>query len=299
MTGPAAQYPIRAVAKLTGLSIDTLRAWERRYGAVTPVRDGRGRLYSADDVERLRLLQRAVAAGHSIGRAATLGAEALRALTAERSPASAAPPADFSAIHAALRRLDGVALDRELAKHAATLPPIRLVEDVLLPAMRDAGGEWHRVRGGIASEHVMSATLRHLLGTFLRLYARDDRETRLLFATPSGDRHEVGILAAAMLAASHGVGVTYLGPDLPADEILAARDASGATVVVLGVTMEDAPGLSNELQRLAGHLPPNVELWLGGAAAVAQAHRLGARATTIADFAAFTHQLDHLARRSA
>ena len=54
------RYPIRAVSKLTGIAIDTLRAWERRYGAVTPVRDSRGRLYSDADVARLRLLHQAV-----------------------------------------------------------------------------------------------------------------------------------------------------------------------------------------------------------------------------------------------
>jgi DNA-binding transcriptional MerR regulator len=65
-------YPIRAVAKLTGLSIDTLRAWERRYAAVEPQRDDRGRLYSETDVRRLHLLRAAVERGHAIGRLATL-----------------------------------------------------------------------------------------------------------------------------------------------------------------------------------------------------------------------------------
>ena len=67
-----AQYPIRAVAKLTGIAIDTLRAWERRHRAVTPVRDDRGRMYTDADIARLRLLRGAVEHGHSIGRLAGL-----------------------------------------------------------------------------------------------------------------------------------------------------------------------------------------------------------------------------------
>jgi DNA-binding transcriptional MerR regulator len=66
--GSPPRYPIRAVARLTGLGIDTLRAWERRHNAVTPVRDERGRLYSGADVKRLQLLSAAVDRGHAIGR---------------------------------------------------------------------------------------------------------------------------------------------------------------------------------------------------------------------------------------
>ena len=76
----SAHYPIRAVSKLTGIAIDTLRAWERRHGAVTPIRDDRGRMYTDADVARLRLLKGAVEHGHSIGRLAGLGDEELRQL---------------------------------------------------------------------------------------------------------------------------------------------------------------------------------------------------------------------------
>ena len=62
----------------------------------------------------------------------------------------------------------------------------------------------------------MSSTVRNILGSFLRVYARPNVSARLLFATPAGERHELGTLGAAMLAASSGLGVAYLGPDLPA-----------------------------------------------------------------------------------
>src|SRR6187200_3531359 len=80
-TNPAG-YPIRAVSKMTGIGIDTLRAWERRYGAVTPTRDDRGRMYTEADVERLRLLNGAVERGHSIGRLAGLSNDQLTELCA-------------------------------------------------------------------------------------------------------------------------------------------------------------------------------------------------------------------------
>ena len=80
--GATASYPIRAVSRLTGIAIDTLRAWERRHGAVTPIRDDRGRMYTDADIARLRLLRGAVEHGHTIGRLAALSDAELRHLAA-------------------------------------------------------------------------------------------------------------------------------------------------------------------------------------------------------------------------
>ncbi len=73
-------YPIRAVAKMTGVPLDTIRAWERRYGAVTPQRSARGRIYSENEVQRLVLLRDAVARGHAIGQVADVADNDLKAL---------------------------------------------------------------------------------------------------------------------------------------------------------------------------------------------------------------------------
>lgn len=302
MTGAReATYPIRAVAKLTGVSIDTLRAWERRYGAVVPTRDDRGRLYSESDVARIRLLNQAVASGHSIGRVAALTDADLRRLITASAPAPApaaeghtpSAPADFGA---ALARFDSVGIDRELARLAAILTPADLVRQALLPALRDAGAQWNRRRGGIAREHLMSSAVQHLLGSFLRVHARSDARVRLLFATPSGDRHEIGILVAAMLAASQGLGVSYLGADLPAAQILEAAGAGRVDALVLGVTLP-TPSLARELRTIVRDLPPVVELWAGGAAAEHHRRLLGARGLVLPDFDGYLEQLARIGNR--
>ena len=298
--GRDAKYPIRAISKLTGISIDTLRAWERRYQAVTPSRDDRGRLYSEADIARLRLLHQAVLSGHSIGRAVALSNAELQRLQrpAAVTPSPAVPPlhTDF---RAALARFDGVAVDRELARLAAVMAPADLVRDVLLPTLREVGDEWYRGQDGIAREHLMSAALRHLLGSFLRLHAHPEAAVRLLFATPSGDRHEIGTLGAAMLAASRGLCVSYLGPDLPATQILeAVRAAGNVSVLVLGVTL---PGrlLARELRTIVRHLPSGIELWAGGAA-VEHYHRLiSTRGLVLPSIEAYLEQLTRLASRAA
>ena len=245
--GSPARYPIRVVSRLTGMAIDTLRAWERRHGAVTPARDDRGRMYTDADVARLRLLRAAVAQGHSIGRLAGLSDQDLRHLAAPAG-AAAAPAVDrgqrtaldTAALGAALHRYDAAGIDQEIARLAAILRPLDLLREVLMPVLVQVGDGWHRGRAGIAQEHLMSSTIRNILGSFLRLYPHPDAPARLLFATPSGERHEIGALGAAMLAASSGLGVAYLGPDLPAREIVESVKPAGAHVLVLGLTTASA-----------------------------------------------------------
>jgi MerR family transcriptional regulator, light-induced transcriptional regulator len=265
------RYPIGAVARLTGVAIDTLRIWERRYGVVTPARDERGRMYSEADVRRLQRLAAAVARGHAIGRVAKLPDAELEALLAVQPSAAASdvaagnghPP--IAALMRALAAYDADGLDRELGRLAVALPPRDLVHRVVLPVMKEVGDEWEAGRLTAGQEHLLSAALRNLLGALLRLSLASREGRRLLFATPSGERHEFGILAAAMLAALGGLGVVYLGPDLPAAQIQDAATLTESDVVLLGLTFASGQAESiEEVGALADRLPPSVELWIGG-----------------------------------
>jgi methanogenic corrinoid protein MtbC1 len=266
-------YPIRTVSKLTGLSLDTLRAWERRYGAVRPSRGERGRVYDEAAVRRLTLLRDAVARGYAIGQVAAMGDEELdRLLASGPFAARAAAPletpggaVDLRAVVEAVAAFDAVSADRELGRLAALLPPRDLVHRVVVPLMRHVGEAWERGEMSIAEEHMTSGVLRNLLGTLVRMQAGARPAARLVFATPTGEQHEFGILCAAMLAAGGGLGVVYLGTDLPAAEIAAAADRSGASAVVLGVT--GAAGLAGPLEaieRVRAALPARAEVWVGG-----------------------------------
>ena len=274
---PAQHYPIRAVARLTGLSTDTLRAWERRYRAVAPERSARGRVYSDSDVDRLRQLAALVEQGHAIGTVARLSADHLTrlidgsdALSAVRE---AAPAADLTGVFRALDRYDLTALESALARHAAVLSTRALVFAVILPLLRELGARWETGRLSPAQEHLVSAIVRSVLGGLLRSMARGDGSPRVVFATPSGERHELGVLCAAVLAAAAGYGVLYLGPDLPAADIAHAARRSGARSVMLGATTRGAVTRA-EAKHLAKALSA-VDLWIGGQHAAALAKEIG------------------------
>ena len=305
--GTPAHYPIRAVSKLTGLGIDTLRAWERRHSAVTPIRDDRGRMYTDADIARLRLLRGAVEHGHSIGRLAGLTDAELRHLAATAGASAAfevAPtpraPLDTAALTAALQKYDGAGIDQQISRLATVLPPLELLRDVLMPVLAQVGDDWHRGPARIAHEHLMSSTMRNILGSFLRLYARSDVSTRLLFATLAGERHEIGTLGAAMLAASSGLGVAYLGPDLPAREIVESVRPAGAQVLVVGLTATSArKATERELRTIVRDLPKEVELWAGGRGAVRHAALIGSRGLVLRDYNAYHQELLRIGGRVA
>lgn len=301
-----ARYPIRAVSKLTGISIDTLRAWERRHAAVAPVRDDRGRLYTDADVDRLRLLHRALTHGHSIGRLAPLTNKELQHLASEPAAAAALPDrtrataVDATVLVAALKSYDALAIDWEMARLAATLRPLELLRDALMPALARVGDDWHRHRATVAQEHLMSATMRNILGSFLRVYAHTNVPARLVFATPSRERHEIGTLGAALLAASSGLGVAYLGPDLPAQDLVGSVKPAGAQVLVLGLTMGSVlKATERELRSVVRDLPSDVELWAGGPGAGSYVSIISPRGRVFADYTAYQQELIRLGGRIA
>ena len=171
----SASYPIRAV------QVD--RHWYRcaaRVGAPPWRRHAHPRRPGPDvtdaDIARLRLLRAAVEHGHAIGRLAGLTDAALRRLAATASASAvsgAAPtrrtPIDTAALTAALHKYDAVAIDQQISRLASVLPPLELLRDVLMPVLAQVGNDWHRGPARIAHEHLMSSTIRNILGSFLRL----------------------------------------------------------------------------------------------------------------------------------
>jgi methanogenic corrinoid protein MtbC1 len=262
-------------------------------------------MYTDADISRLRLLRGAVEHGHSIGRLAGLTDTQLRRLgaTADANTASAVAGTqrtslDTAALTAALQKYDATAIDQQISRLASVMPPLELLRDVLMPALAQVGDDWHRGPARIAHEHLMSATMRNILGSFLRLYARPEASPRLLFATLAGERHEIGTLGAAMVAASSGLGVAYLGPDLPAREIVESVRPAGAQVLVLGLTATAAgKARERELRTVVRDLPKEVELWAGGRGAARHASIITPRGLVFADYAAYQLELIRIGGR--
>jgi methanogenic corrinoid protein MtbC1 len=256
-------YKIGAVSKLTGISVDRLRAWERRYAAVVPKRGDRRRGYEKADIDRLILLRRAVERGHSISTVAGLPDPELRTLLGEDGTSTLNSANLIDPLLRAMEDFDYCDLRDSLARMTAVLPPASLVNQVVLPLMNLVGERWHDGSLSVAQEHMVSGLVHQLLGTLMGLYRPAPNATKLIFTTIEGEQHVLGILAAAMLAAGAGLSPIYLGASLPPKEIAFAARRSRAKVVVLQVC-DSGVLVPEPLQVLRSSLPDEVELWLGG-----------------------------------
>ena len=300
-------YPISAVAKLTGIPLDTLRAWERRYQAVIPKRVARGRLYSEQQIEKLLLLRRAVEQGHAIGQVAGLGVRQLQdmmdtstSLATNGSAAKAIGVEEMLApvLHA-LDRFDYAATDREINRLAAAIgSPRNFVHQAALPLMRTVGERWHEGKSSIAEEHLLSSLLSALLGSMVRTYSPSHPPARVLLATPRNERHAFPGLAAAMLAAAGGLGVIYLGTELPAADVVMAARKTDANAVLLSLSTAPSADTLADLNHICSKLPHSTAAWLGGAPTLGLAQATaGSRWLVMHDFLALEQQLAALGAR--
>ena len=297
------QYNIGAVARRAGLTAHVLRAWERRYLALRPSRtEGNQRLYTDEDVERLRLLGRLCRAGHRIGRIARSSVEELRALAvgtaAEAEPAGAdgGIPGLLARCRSAVEDMDGARLGRILDTARVFLPPMRLVSDVILPLMRWVGDRWESGKIRILHEHIATAVVRSVLDRMASETPAPEDAPLLAIATPPGEWHEVGALAARLKALECGWRVLYLGANIPAAEVAEAAVRNGAAGVALGITVDaDRRSSTRILKELCKALNGNCFLLAAGPAAVRSAKSAGLRpAAVIPSLAAFGRALDRL-----
>lgn len=275
------RHPMRVVIRRTGLSPDLLRAWERRYGVVAPSRSGGGqRLYSDADIERLTLLHRVTTLGRSIGQVAELDDAALARLVVEDEAAmpvatplatsDAAAPADAYLLRAlrAIEAMDATMLESTLRTAAISLPISALTERVVAPLLTQVGARWHQGTLRASHEHLASAASRRILSWVASQAAVDPAAPGIVVTTPAGQVHEIGALLAAATAATEGWRVTYLGADLPAEDIAAAVTESGAGVVALSLIFPlDDAGVHEQLRRLVSLLEPDIRLVVGGSGA--------------------------------
>jgi DNA-binding transcriptional MerR regulator len=266
------QYSIKAVAQATGLSVETLRAWERRYAIVAPRRDPTGhRVYAACDVVRLKRLRAVTERGHPIGKVARLSDIELDGLLSDRTaepPAAAASRALASRILTAVERYDLEECDQAIAMAFALLPVAEVISEVLSPVLQEVGDRWCRGVFTVGQERLVSSAVRRQISGLLNTYNSTSRGETIVFATLSGEPHELGILMYAALAASRKLRASYLGADMPPEEISNFARRVHARAVAISMVLPE--NLDSSLARLAvlrSGLPPDVEIWIGGAAA--------------------------------
>ena len=273
-------YTIKRAAELTGISVATLRAWERRYGVVSPKRsDGGYRLYGPEDVRALAIMNSLVTDGWSAREAAT---ETLRRLAAPEPGGRAGRSArvspirptggtrggpqseDAEAFLRAAERLDAASATAVLDARFALGTFEHVVDDWLMPTLRLVGEAWAHGRLTVAGEHLVSyAVQRRLAGAYEAASGRSDGPG-LLIGLPTGARHELGLLAFAVAARRAGFATAYVGADLPAEEWVRAVELRHAMGIVMAVPRTDDIDAAHAIVDAVHARHPEVVIGLGG-----------------------------------
>jgi methanogenic corrinoid protein MtbC1 len=256
-----------------GVSDHVLRAWERRYGLLKPVRSAGGfRLYSEADESRVRRMQDHLARGLSAAEAARAALGADRAGAASTAGGSASVAVErhegladrAGALALALDELDEPAAQAVLDRLLSDFTVETVLRDVVMPYLQELGERWARGSVTVAQEHFASNLLRGRLASLARGWGHG-HGPRAVLACPPGERHDLGLMVFGIALNRNGWRVGYLGADTPLEELInTAVDTSADLVVLAATTPERFAGLTEDLSRLASIVP----LALAGAGAV-------------------------------
>jgi MerR family transcriptional regulator, light-induced transcriptional regulator len=246
-------YTIKQASLRSGVSVPLLRAWERRYAVVEPVRSANGyRLYDDDAIARLRAMRALVEGGRTASQAAAELAlseratlERLAAGQGEDGSAEWVAAATASALAGSLiprfvtaaAALDEPAVERVLDEALAATSFEAAVTDVIFPALVEVGDAWARGDLDVSGEHAASSAVHRRLGAAFEAAGRAPGTPLVLVGMPAQAHHELAALAFATAARRGGLDAVYLGPDLPTDAWLHAAASSRVRAAVLGTVM--------------------------------------------------------------
>jgi MerR family transcriptional regulator, light-induced transcriptional regulator len=254
------------LARRTGLSVDVLRAWERRYGLLRPRRSAGGfRLYSSRDEDTVRAMLAEIDRGFPPAQAAKL------ALAQPTSPAGStvpsrpvAPESDGALtlaradLHGLLTGFDGVRAHQLIDELFAGFTADAVLSQVVLPCLTDLGDGWERGAVTIAQEHFASNLLRERLHGLARPWDRGNGP-RAVLACPPDERHDIALICFGIVLGRGGWRITYLGPDTPISTLAQAADALNPDLVVCASIMDGRLGaVSRDLRGLAAARPVHI-----------------------------------------
>ncbi|MDB5970885.1 MAG: MerR family regulatory protein [Hydrocarboniphaga sp.] len=266
--------PINVAARRSGLSAHVIRAWERRYSAITPERTSKSRrLYSDWEVRRLVLLRQAVELGHRIGEIARLPMEELRALVGrdtlpgvEASPRIPLPRARLVEVTLdAARALDGAGFAQALLQATRTLSVPELFDEFVGVLAAEIAAQVRSGKLRLAHQRFAAAYLRSYLGDLLASCGAAPWSSSVVVSTAPGELQELGAMMAAVTASRAGWDVIYVGPSMPIDELAFIAQQRNANAVLLS-SASDAAACEPALAKLRGAIGAEPTIFHIGAA---------------------------------
>jgi DNA-binding transcriptional MerR regulator/methylmalonyl-CoA mutase cobalamin-binding subunit len=252
-------YTIGTVAKLTGVGAITLRAWERRYGLIQPVRKASGhRLFTRHHIDQINRITSLTQQGLRISQITPEMLESEPPSEAGEAGVSGPWKGYLNGMIAAIVSLDERRLE-EIYNEALSLYPIGLItKNLLTPLLVELGLRWETGKAPIAEEHFFAFYLRNKLGARYHHRSMSNDGPMILLAGLPGEHHEIGLLLFALAAHEAGYRVLPLGANMPLQELAAvARRRECSAIVLSGAIEISEKVLARDLPALVrdSHVP--------------------------------------------
>ncbi len=263
--GTSTLYSITEIEQETGINRDTLRVWERRYGFPVPLRNQRSeRLYTSQQLARLRLVKQLLDSGMRPGKLVLLDDQQLRQLKSQ-DEVTAAVSADVVTILETLTNGPRFALLAQLEVLLQQHGLRGFLTDVVAPMNLAVGEAWFAGKIGIFDEHHYAEQVRRVLTTALGSLPPGSENLRVLLTTLPGEPHGLGLLMVACMLCMEGAQVLLIGVQTPLEEIV--RGAVENRCCIVGLSCSAHMGrrmIASQLVRLHKLLPENIYIWAGG-----------------------------------
>ena len=282
------KYNIQIASKLSGVGTHTLRAWEKRYGAVVPTRNDSGRrLYSDDDIEKLRLLSELCSLGSSIGTIAKNSVDDLKGFLKKLGKSDEPSLPKFSldqednskqskesleSLIFAIKQYKLDVISHEIEKLKITHSPRSLAIDIISPLLHEVGLRVYSGYLGVSQQQALLSLLKFHIGHILfKNYSQKTKRPYLVgLATPETDYSEFGILLYGLLCCHYGVNYIYMGPNMPSEGILEISKSVEANIILVCAGSFISPSkesfLNLFLEKVLKGVDKDQKVWLGGGA---------------------------------
>jgi DNA-binding transcriptional MerR regulator len=299
------KHRIHRVAKLTGLSKDVIRVWERRFGLLKPIRGAnRYRNYTDEDVALLRFLKEQLDAGGSIGELSKLGREELLGRAGASAPQVSFVEDAFSRLLrellATLNPFDRVTFEKRLNGAVAVVPFEDALHGILLPLQEQVGQLWHDGHLDVAFEHYVTKQIQQKIFSAMNQLPVVEFGTKVVVACPPGEEHHIAALAVAYRCRIRGCRVYCLGANVPIAALanLCGKAEPDLTIISVPLALSEA-NATELVHALAHEVIPVSDLAVGGHGALAMRDIfLKYHITVLEDFAELDHRLDRLMRQT-
>ena len=298
-------YRIHRVAKLTGLSRDVIRVWERRFKILNPTRGAnRYRNYSDEDVALLRFLKEQLDSGASIGELSKLGREELlnraRAATPQVSFVDNAFSRLLQELLSSLNPFNRAIFEKRLNGAVAVVPFEEALHGILLPLQEQVGQLWHDGHLDVATEHYVTRQIQQKIFSAMNQLPVAEFGANVVVACPPGEEHDIAAIAVAYRCRVRGCRVHYLGANVPLVSLarLCEQVEPDLTLMSFPVALPEA-NATELIQTLANEVLPASDLAVGGHGALAMRDLfVNHNITVLESFAELDHRLNRLMRHT-